>query len=242
MVGLLEPRAGVLLPERCIAALLMLARRHGAELRFDEPVRSWEAGDDGVVVTTARGVYRAVRLVLAAGPWTAALLPGLAPRLVVERQVLHWFTPAAHAEAFRPDRCPVALWEVPSGLLFYALPDLGDGVKLAIHHAGETVDPDAVERQVAPEEIERVRELARHFLPWADGPLVASSVCLYTNTPDHDFLIDVHPAHSQVIVASPCSGHGFKFASATGEVLADLAMGRPAAFDLAPFRGAGRVW
>jgi sarcosine oxidase len=136
---------------------------------------------------------------------------------------------------FRPDRCPVAVWEDPGGTVFYTLPDAGDGLKAGIHHDGETVDPDRVRREPTAEDESAIRRLLERYMPAAAGGLRDARVCLYTNTADHHFVVDTHPDHPQVIVASPCSGHGFKFAGVIGEILADLATGRPCRFDLAPF-------
>jgi sarcosine oxidase len=248
MVGVWEPRAGFLVPEAAIEAHLALAARHGAELRTGEAVTAWRATDPGVEVTTPRGTYSAGRLVLAAGAWMRALageLPGELPGapagdgrlpLTVERTVIHWFRPARPTALYSPERFPIFIGEYAPGLVWYGIPDAGDGVKAALHHHGEPADPDALRRDVAPEEVAYVRALLRAFMPAADGPLAASAVCMYTNTPDGHFIVDRHPAHPQVVLASPCSGHGFKFASALGEVLADLALDAAPSFDLRPFR------
>ena len=108
-------------------------------------------------------------------------------------------------------------------------------MKIAWHHDGSNVSPDFVSRDVTPDEVESMRGLLRRYLPHADGRFRSAAVCLYTNTPDEHFWIDRHPAHSQVIIASPCSGHGFKFASAIGEILSDLAITRKSQFDLGLF-------
>ena len=236
MVGLFEPRAGLLFPEQCVAMHLELARRHGAELRYGERLGRWRANGGGVSLTTDASAYEVDRLILAAGPWTGELLAELEVPLQVERQLFHWFEPASHLDIFRANRCPIALWEYAPDRIVATFPEVGHGVKVGIHHEGETVDPDTVRRQITPEEDERVRALVRRLIPEADGRLVDSAVCLYTNTPDHHFLIDLHPFHPQVVIASPCSGHGFKFASAIGEVLADLATTGASRFDLTPFR------
>jgi sarcosine oxidase len=234
-VGLLEPRAGMLWPEGCVEAALELARRHGAELRTDEPVTSWRADGDGVTVTSAGGTRRASRLILSAGPWMPALLGALGRPLHVERQLFHWFDAARHPELFRPDRCPIAVWEYAPDRIFATQPDTGDGLKAGIHHEGETTDPDRVRREPTASDEAAMRRLVERYMPDAAGTLREARVCLYTNTPDHHFLIDVHPEHPQVIVASPCSGHGFKFASVVGEILADLATDGQSRFDLSPF-------
>jgi sarcosine oxidase len=236
MVALREERAGVLFPEACIEACLTLARRHGAEVRLGEAVREWTAGDGGARVRTEAGTYGAERLVLAAGPWMPELLAPLRLPLQVERQSFHWFQPVGSAAAFAPDRCPIALWEYAPERIFAAFPDFGDGVKLGIHHQGETTTPETVRRQTTPEEERKLRNLLETFLPAANGPLLDAAVCLYTNTPDHHFVLDHHPASRRVVIASPCSGHGFKFASAVGEAVAALALEESHPLDLSLFR------
>ena len=237
-VALLEPRAGLLFPEACVEACLALARRRGAELRLEERAVAWEGGDDGVTVRTERGRYRAARLVLAAGPWMPELLSSLLP-LAVERQMFHWFAPAEPNEraALAPERCPIALWEYRPGGMVATFPDLGSGVKFCIHHEGELTSPEAVRRTVSAEEDARARSLLARLMPGAAGPVAGHRVCLYTNTPDGHFVLDWHPAHpGRVLLVSPCSGHGFKFASALGEVAARMALGEDAGFDLGLFR------
>jgi len=235
MVGVWEPRAGVLAAEACVSAQLGQARRHGADLRYDEPVSHWQADGADISVHTARGRHRARQLVVCAGAWVASLLPGVALPFRVERQLLHWFEPAATAAAFTPQRCPVHLWQFDGSRFFYGFPDQGAGVKVAFHHRGESTSADAVTREVAAAEVDDMRRTLRRLLPAADGRLRASTVCLYTNTPDEHFWIDRHPAHGNVLVASPCSGHGFKFAPVIGEIVADLVEGRPSRFDLGLF-------
>jgi sarcosine oxidase len=237
MVGVVEDRAGVLFPEHCIAAMLEVAERAGAELRREETVVSWEASDDGVVVRTTAGDYRAARLVITGGAWMPRLVPELAGTLAVERQPIHWFVPDSHAEDYSAARCPVTLWEYAPDRTFYTLPDFGDGVKAAVHYEGRAVDPDQVDRRTSPEEVTRVAELLRRFMPNANATLRESQVCLYTNTPDLHFIIDRHPAHAdRVVVVSACSGHGFKFATAIGEIVADLVADVKPRFDLDMFR------
>jgi sarcosine oxidase len=236
MVGVWEPRAGFLVPEAAIGAHLALARVHGAELHDDEPLTTWRVEGDDVVVTTPRATYRAGHLVLAAGAWLPSLLGAAAPPLVVERVVQHWFRPARASDLYAPSRFPIFIAEYAPGRTWYGFPDVGDGVKAALHHQGEPADPDALRRTVAPDEVAYVHALLRAFMPDADGTHVESAVCMYANTPDEHFVVDRHPAHPQVVIASACSGHGFKFSPAIGELLADLALGTAPRFDLAPFR------
>ena len=236
MVALLETRAGLLLPERCVETHLALARQQGASLRTDEAVEDWSAGDATVTVRTTAGRYRARRMVLATGPWMPefARAPGIP--LVVERQCFHWFAPASPEARLDAAHAPIALWEYAPHRLFATFPDLGDGVKAGIHHEGAITDPERVDRTPSDRDERLIRELLATYLPAANGALRDALVCLYTNTPDHHFVLDAHPAHANVVLASPCSGHGFKFASVVGEVLADLALGRSSSFDLSLFR------
>ena len=173
---------------------------------------------------------------IASGAWVTQLVPELALPLVVERNVVHWFDPLTDSAHFGPGSLPIFIHEHEPGRVWYGFPDLGDGVKLALHHQGEPTAADTVRRDVSSDEVERVRALADRFLPGVAGRVRDSVVCLYTNTPDEHFILDVHPAHRGVIVASPCSGHGFKFSSAIGEVIADLVLEGRSRFDLAPFR------
>lgn len=234
--AVLEPRAGLLFTEECVSALQEAARGEGAAIEHGRPVTAWQADASGVTVATPAGSHRVAHVVLCAGPWLPRLLPPLARPLHVERQLSHWFEPARRAREFDAERCPVTIWEHAPGRVFYTIPDPGGhGFKAGIHHDGERVDPDTVRREPTAEDEERVRALLARFLPDANGPLLEARVCLYTNAPDEHFVLDRHPASPRVIVASPCSGHGFKFAPAVGEVISDLVADGRARFDLSPF-------
>jgi len=233
-VGLYEPRAGVLFPEAALEVTLQMAEAAGAELHFDEPVTAWSSGE-GVTVRTQAGHWGVDRLILAAGAWMSGDIARTSLPLSVARQLLFWFG-SADAAALGPERMPIFIWEWAPEEMFYGFPDLGDGVKVAIHHQGEVTDPGQVRRTVFPGEVDRLRAVVATRIPLLTGAPRQSAVCLYTNTPDGDFIIDKHPDEARVLVASPCSGHGFKFAPAIGEALADLVEGKPPRFDLAPFR------
>ncbi|MFL5380961.1 MAG: N-methyl-L-tryptophan oxidase [Longimicrobiaceae bacterium] len=236
LVAVLDPRAGFLRPEACVDAHRALARRRGAELRYEEPVLAWEPDGAGVRVRTARGAYTADHLLLTAGAWTRALVPGL--DLEVERQVVFWFDPPAGDDRYEPARCPIYAWEHTSGYIGYGFPRLERGMKAALMHQGETAaHPDGIRRTVDERaEVEPLRAALRKMLPGtAAAPVRGHAVCLFTNTPDTDFAIGFHPEHPQVLVSSPCSGHGFKFASAIGELHADLLTRAAPRFDLSPF-------
>ena len=233
--GVLEPRAGMLDPEASIAAALGVAAGRGATVRTGEPVLRWRQEGDGVVVETGQGRYEADQLVLSAGMWIGDLVRELALPVTVQRNVLYWFTPRRDSRLFAPDRFPVFLGDLAADVMWYGFPDTGDGVKVALHHHGPAVTPETVDRHVAEHEVEHLRGLLQRHLPAANGALRETGVCTYTNVPDEHFVIDRHPQASRVLVASPCSGHGFKFSSAIGEVLADLVTTGRSRFDLAPF-------
>ncbi len=237
MVAVWEPRAGMLFPERCVEVHLQRARRFGAVLQFDEPVAKWERDGDGVRVVTPQGDYRAAHLLITAGAGISELTAELALPLAIERQVLLWFDPISHPEYFEPQRCPIYIAEHEPNRLIYGFPNFGEGgVKVGRHHEGEITEPDRVRREVGPEDIDAMRAILRRFMPAIDTVPRAAAVCLYTNTPDSHFLIDFHPRHSRVLLASICSGHGFKFSSAFGEILAELLLEGRSRFDLSLFQ------
>jgi sarcosine oxidase len=221
-LALFQPRGGFLLPEQCISAHVEGALAAGADIRARERVLGWEPIGDGVRVTTERGVYEGERLILAAGAWMASLVPALAGLAQPERQVLGWFAPLDPA-LFTPERFPVFNLLVPEGR-YYGLPRYDvPGVKIGLyHHREEQVDPDDFAREAGAADEEPLRLATARYFPAANGPTMALRTCMFTNTPDEHFILDRLPGHPQVIVASPCSGHGFKFASVIGEILADL--------------------
>ena len=222
--ALYERRAGFLRPEASIAAHLRRAAELGAELRFEEPADAWEADERGVRVRTARGSYEAERLVNAPGAWAPQLLDLELP-LQVLRQVLVWFDPEGGTEPFLPDRFPIYIWETPRAT-FYGFPHQEGppgGVKVALHGGGEPCTPETIDRNVRPDDIEELRAVIGERIPALRGPVLHAQTCMYTMTPDEHFVLGMHPHRPNVVVASPCSGHGFKFASVVGEILADLA-------------------
>lgn len=238
LVAVLDPRAGYLDPEACNAAHLEGARAAGAEARFDEVFVEWRPDGRGVRVTTTSHTYYAQHLVLTGGAWNGALTRELRLPLSIERQSVFWFEPNERTELYDAVRFPIYAYEFKQGTICYGFPRLTRGVKASVMHDGEKVsDPESVDRNVHDAEVEPLRAALRAILPsLADAPVRETAVCLFTNTPDHDFLIDFHPRHPQVLVSSPCSGHGFKFASAIGELQAELVTTGKSRFDLSPFR------
>ena len=218
--AMFEHEAGVLYADRTVRALQDRASRHGASLHFDEPVVSWESDGDTVVVRTANATYHAARLVITGGAWTTALAADLGLPLVPTRVVNVSFEPLER-RPFEVDRLPAFI--VSDGNEgVYGIPAVdGQGVKVG--GGGTPVDPDDVDRVVSDEEIAHLRGFVDRFLPAASGPVSSVLTCLYTVAPDGHFVIDRHPDHDNVVIASPCSGHGFKYTTAIGPLLAELA-------------------
>jgi sarcosine oxidase len=223
-VALFEREAGLLVPEECILAHVEQARRHGADVRSHESVLEWREHANEITVRTNMAEYRARAVVFTAGPWSDRLVRDLGVPLVVTRQVLGWVQPL-QPELFQLGRLPVWAIGHDDGSLHYGFPMLPDdaGFKIADHHPGPPADPETVDRTPRPEDEQDFRPTLREFLPLANGPLKSMRICLYTNSPDGHFIIDRHPGHRNVSLACGFSGHGFKFASVVGEILADVA-------------------
>src|SRR5262249_33546821 len=227
-VGVFQPDGGFVWAEPAVAALQELASRSSAELRMEERVLAVKPHRDSVEVATRHGDIHAGCAIVAAGPWLKSLLPQLGVPLRVTRQVLGWFEPADHARPrFAAERFPVFLLQNADGV-FYGFPLDANGVKVAKHHhLDEAVDPDHYDRAVSATDEAVIRIALKAHLPEADGRPAAAQTCLYTMTPDGGFIIDRLPGSPQILVPSPCSGHGFQFAPVIGEILADLpVMGR----------------
>ncbi len=221
-IGLWEPGAGVLRPETAIRAAAAQAEELGARLRCQLRVTSVEVGD-GVVVRAGDLAFAAPRLVVAAGAWLGRLLPELKLPLRVERQVMTWFR-AQQPDDFSPQRFPVFIHR-RDGVDAYGLPTLdGVSVKVAIHHQGRSADPDQLDREASEADLVLPSRVVSDWLRGLDPRPVRASVCMYTNTPDEDFVVGAAPGLPGVVVLGGFSGHGFKFAPVIGEVAADLAL------------------
>jgi sarcosine oxidase len=223
MVGVYSPDSGFVLSERAIGLYTRLAIELGAEVHAREAVTAWEVRPDSVRVRTETSTYSAGRLIVSAGAWTAKLLPSLSKVLQPERQVLIWTRPL-RPELFRLGAFPIFNLQSPEGQ-FYGFP-VHDfpGFKIGrYHHRDEKADPDAMDRNCHPEDEAVLREGIARYFPEANGPTLALKVCLFTNTPDEHFILDAHPETDRVFIAAGFSGHGFKFCSVVGEIMADLA-------------------
>lgn len=235
-IGLYQPQSGFVASERAILAHTALALHHGAEIHGCEAMLGWEpTADGGVRVTTDRGSYEAGRLILSPGAWIGELVPALKRSTEVVLQTLGWFAPA-RPSLFDLSHFPVFTLEADEGH-FYGFPLWQHpGFKLGSpHYGGEAYDPDTPNREPSPRHREQLRACLAKHIPGANGDLLGLKACMYTITPDEHFIIDTLPGHEQVIVASPCSGHGYKFASAVGEALAELATTGSSRLDLGMF-------
>jgi sarcosine oxidase len=231
--GVVQPDGGFVTVEPTIAAQAALAQAVGAELQTSLTVHSITPHGDGVRLSTDHGDVEAAKAVVAAGPWVKALVPDLPVR--VTRQVFAWFAPT-NPGLFTAKRFPVFLLQSRHGM-HYGFPQYGRGVKIAKHHhRDEAVDPDRVDRAVTADDEDLIRGALADHIPMLNGAIIAAKTCLYTVTPDHDFIIDRLPYAPNVIVVSPCSGHGFKFAPVIGEILAELAMEGATQHDISRFR------
>ena len=228
-LALFQPEGGFLLPERCIVAHVEQAQVLGAVVQARERVLGWEPAEDGVRVTSDRGVYEAERLVLTAGAWLGEL-SGLP--VVAERQVLAWLQPL-RPDLFEPERFPVFNLDVEEGH-YYGFPVFGiPGFKFGrFHHLEERVDPDVLDREPRRKDERLLRAFAERYFPDGAGPTMTLKACLFENTPDEHFLLGLHPEHDHVVIAGGGSGHGFKFASVIGEIAAELALGEAPQLDI----------
>ena len=241
--GYFEEKAGYLRPELAVQAQLELARRYGAELALEEKALSFDVTPDGTVrVKTERGEYEAEKAILSVGPWITQLL-GEEYRnyFTIYRQVLYWFDVEGPITRFEAPNFPIWIWEFGTAVedLMYGFPAIdgaGGGIKVAFEQYVTPTHPGAVPREVSGQEIKAMyRHYIQPYFAEVTERCVKAVTCLYTVTPDHRFVIDWHPEFSNVILASPCSGHGFKHSAAIGEVLAQLAIRGQSEIDIRPF-------
>lgn len=236
--GIFQPDGGFIASDRALAGYQTLAIADGAEIRAREKMLGFQSisSSGGVRVRTSHGTYEAESLVLSTGGWIGDHIPALKKVAVPERQVLGWFQPR-DAKLFTPDRFPASILKTEASH-FYHFPLWGaPGFKIGAHrHLFQQSDAETLDRNIYPEDEALLRKGLEFAFPEANGACLRMTACHYTVTPDEHFILDRLPGAPQVIVASPCSGHGFKFGSVFGEVLADLASGKEPAFDLAMFR------
>jgi len=222
-VGLFEPTAGWVAPEKSIAAACHCAMMRGAELHGHEAVLNWTERTDVVVVETPAGTYHADQIIFCGGAWSGELLRDLEIELWVSRQVVGWVWPKK-PEQFLPGRLPVWSLRRRDGTRLYGFPMNLEipGVKVANHDRSVRADARTLCREMQPEDEATFRGALRTLLPDADGPLLSLRICMYTNTADLHCVIGRHPRHARAVVACGFSGHGFKLATVVGSMLADL--------------------
>lgn len=238
--GYYENTAGFVRPEKCIEVQLKLARTHGAKVLFGEKVLSFKTLPDGTVsVHTDAGDYVAKKLIVTAGPWIGEFFPEFRHLFKVYRQVLFWFDVRERFDSYSVGNMPVFMFQLEDGNEIYGFPAIDGprgGIKVAHEELLNETIPDAINRAVSDEEISAMYEKCiQPLMPGISGTCKRTATCMYTVTPDSGFVIDTLPNNPHVILASPCSGHGFKHSAAIGEALSELAMEGRSRFDLSAF-------
>lgn len=235
--GYYEPMAGFLRPENCVKANLMVAQQLGAKISVCDKVIDIIPTDDSVMVQAESGTFFARKVIVSVGAWISKILPEYSPLFKVYRQVLYWFDVEKSYNKFIKEKFPVFLWKRDGGFI-YGFPAI-DGPKGGLKIATETntiVDPDFVNREVSAKEIAKMHiEKVFNAIPDLGPKCIKAVSCLYTSTSDSHFVIDFHPEYPQIVIASPCSGHGFKHSAAIGEALAEMATDGTTKFDISPF-------
>jgi sarcosine oxidase len=240
VVGFYQADYAMLPADRCIELLAVGARVAGAEVREHEPVLAVAPSGGGVQVRTGTATYRADSAVLANGSWIGpfAAALGLPLPLTVLKEQLAYFEPADPA-SFMPGRFPLFIQRFSGSRTFGSVfPLLGEprGVKVLLDRLGPVIDPGDPDRTIEADLLGRVERYAAETVRGLTGLVLAATSCRYTMTPDEDFVIDTHPEHPQIVIASACSGHGFKFGIEIGRILAALALRQAPGSDLARFR------
>lgn len=234
-LAVFQPDAGIAPAARCNDAHRRLAVDRGADLRPNSPVTAIHPSAGEVEVETPDARFRANRLILTTDAWTNDLLASLGlhlPLTSTQEQVTYFAAP--DPTTFAPERFPIWIWmDEPS---FYGLPTYGlPGPKVAQDCGGNPVTPSTRTFETDPDNLARVTTFVNRHLPSALGPVIETKTCLYTLTPDRDFVIDAVPGHPEVLVALGAA-HAFKFAAVIGRALADLATVGTTDLDLSPFR------
>ena len=206
------PESGVISPEPALPYLLTGAEAHGAEIFWNGAVTAIDPGRDRVGVVIGDDRISADHVVVAAGPWVAKLIPGMAVKPRIIRNVLCWFQPRHPSFA----DMPIFAVETSAGL-FYGMATASGLLKVAKHgHLGEIIDPDIGAEPVSAVDEEIVSAFVADYFDHVEPAPVQSTTCLYTELPEKHFLIDFHPENSRLLIFSPCSGHGFKYAPLYG--------------------------
>ena len=230
---------GFLRAAECVSTHLQLAEQHGATVREETPVTDIDWQTDVPTVHTENDLFHGRKVVITAGAWTGKLLAELNLPLTVTKQQVCYYQPT-DSKSFQPDRFPVFTESTPDGEFIYGIPvfgsfNTGGGLKIARHGRGQIISPDTPERTPDADYIAHIDAYVQERLPEL-GKTMHAEVCLYTETPDEDFIIDGHPHCSDVLIAAGFSGHGFKFCALVGRILSELAQTGETVFDIHPFR------
>ncbi len=241
-IGYFEDEMGFLRPENCVTAQLESAEKYGAKIKRNEKVLEIKSESDFVEVITDKGTYKAEKIIVSAGAWIKDFIKQPLQNLFkVYRQVFYWFDVADSFESFKLGNFPIFIWEFGrwENDFVYGFPAIdgkNNGFKIATETYLETTDPDKVNRQVSPHEIDEIYEkYIENRIKNVPNKCLKTATCLYTVTPNARFVIDKLPENERIIVASPCSGHGFKHSAAIGEVLAELATEGKSKIDISAF-------
>ena len=238
ILSVFQPDGGFLNPEKSIESFVKLASSFGAELHYHEKLLDWNpTTEGGVRIRTNLGEYEADNLIFTTGAWTGKILPSFQNKLIPERQVMGWFD-TKKSSMFLPEQFPVWTMLVPEGR-FYGFPEFqSPGFKIGLyHHLFENVDPDELDHSLITEKDEQVlRNCVSEYFPDANNQMIHGKVCMFTNTPDEDFIVDRIPEFPQIIIAAGFSGHGFKFCSVIGEIIASLVTESEIDLDIEMFR------
>lgn len=223
--GCFEPTSGVLFSEDCIRGYRQLAEKHGAALLTNTPVQNIDIYQNSAAIHTADGSFAADKLIISGGAWNKKLLAKLNLDLPLRplRQTVAWFE--SDENLYQSNVFPAFFVDMPTGT-YYGFPSFdGSGLKAGRHDIGQNIDPDTINRDfgIYPEDEGDIRTFLKTYMPQAEGKVKKGRVCMYTKTPDEHFIVDLHPEYSHVSIAAGFSGHGFKFSSAVGEILSQLA-------------------
>ena len=234
--GLLENRSGAVFPEKAISNFLSKSINNGSSHNYNEKVIGWEKQSKFYKVETDKNNYFAEKLIFSSGAWIKNLVPSLKLPVKIERQVLFWFDPIKDKDKFHYSNMPNTGWDLDNGMEFYTQPNIENkGFKVAMHHNGKFISENDLNRESNADDLSIVKNFLEEYIPLANGKIIDSRVCVYTNTPDLDFIIDFYPNDENLIICSPCSGHGFKFTPAIGEICSELVINNGTNYDLSEF-------
>lgn len=235
-IGCYETESGLLYSENAIRAYRERASANGAELVMNTPVKSLSFNSDGVTLVTSEATFYAKKVIVTVGAWAKQLLPDLSLPLQPTRKVVGWFDAD---ETLYSDATFPSFFVEDSDRMFYGFPSLdGAGLKVGRTDGGQAIDPNLHTQDFGRYEADEgdLRHFLATYMPEANGHLNQGKTCLYTMSDDHDFIVDFHPEHPNVLIACGFSGHGFKFGSVIGEVLSQLTLDGQTPFDLSGFR------